>query len=296
MTNFLDSQLEVPTKGASARPRRSGFAAILAAGLLLAGCSTPQLNLKGACDELGPIMKDFGQVTPTADRYAEYAPKVRALMERADTDTKPVLETLVKAMDAGASGDTSAMWKLAGASIALVAGCAAAGSTSYTVDTPSPTPTEETAAEAVEEAEETTSVSEYTWGQSAAVEDADGNEVYITIGKPSKAKCQYSAIGCDKPEIGDRVVTVPVTIQNAGGSATEWGRDYFAVEFADGTQVQMGDGSASDYTPDNALDYEVKVRAGGKLKSTLVFEAPKGAFSVLMLTSQFGGEPLAMWD
>lgn len=58
----------------------------------------------------------------------------------------------------------------------------------------------------------------------------------------------------------------------------------------------MSDGAASDYRPDNALSYDSKVRVGGKLKSILVFEAPEGPFSVLILTSEYDGEPFAAWS
>ena len=69
----------------------------------------------------------------------------------------------------------------------------------------------------------------------------------------------------------------------------------FVLEFADGTRMDAFDGNASDYTPDNQMDYSQKIRPGATYKSSLTFEAPKGAFSVVMLDSTFGGSDLALW-
>lgn len=89
---------------------------------------------------------------------------------------------------------------------------------------------------------------------------------------------------------------ISILIENTGNSTVEWGRDFFVVEFDDGTQFEMGDGTSSDYAPDNALSDEAKVRVGGKLNSLLVFDAPEGPFSGLVPTSSFGKEPLAAWS
>ena len=134
------------------------------------------------------------------------------------------------------------------------------------------------------------------FGEALPVGSTDGASSLVTLGQPELADCQYSSIGCDAPEIGDRVVRIPILIENTGSSTVEWGRDFFVLEFDDGTQVEMGDGASSDYAPDNALSYDAKVRVGGKLNSLLVFEAPEGPFSVLVLTSSFGGEPFAAWS
>lgn len=134
------------------------------------------------------------------------------------------------------------------------------------------------------------------FGEALSTESTDGSMSNVTLGKPVLADCQYQSLGCEDPEIGDRVVQIPILIENTGSSVAEWSRDYFVLEFADGTQVQMGDGAAFDYTPDNALDYDSKVRVGGKLKTVLVFEAPKGPFSVLILTDDYDGEPFAAWS
>lgn len=144
--------------------------------------------------------------------------------------------------------------------------------------------------------EPTEEVASLAFGDTLPTRSPNGTSSDITLGKPTLADCQYSSIGCDKPEIGDRVVQIPILIENTGSSAVEWGRSYFVLEFADGTQVEMGDGASFDYMPDNALDYDAKVRVGGKLNSVLVFEAPKGPFSVLVLTSPYDGEPFAAWS
>ena len=134
------------------------------------------------------------------------------------------------------------------------------------------------------------------FGETLSTESTDGSTSNVTLGKPVLADCQYQSLGCEEPEIGDRVVQIPILIENTGSSVAEWSRDFFVLEFADGTQVQMGDGAAFDYTPDNALDYDAKVRVGGKLNTVLVFEAPKGPFSVLILTDDYDGEPFAAWS
>jgi len=55
------------------------------------------------------------------------------------------------------------------------------------------------------------------------------------------------------------------------------------------------DGPTQEYGPDNTLDYQAKVRPGGTLKTSLTFEAPKGAFAIVMLDSTYNGEDLFIW-
>ena len=129
---------------------------------------------------------------------------------------------------------------------------------------------------------------------SVAMDDGAGTAT-VTLGKPSLAKCQYQSIGCDKPETGDRVVQVPVLIQNTGTESMSWSASDFVLEFDDGTQMEASDGAAIDYQPDNAMGYDHKIRPNSKYKTVLVFEAPKGPFKVLILTSPFDGEPFAAW-
>lgn len=63
----------------------------------------------------------------------------------------------------------------------------------------------------------TESASEFTslkFGDSLPVASASGSSSIVTLGQPELAECQYSAIGCDEPEIGDRVVQIPILIEN----------------------------------------------------------------------------------
>lgn len=141
----------------------------------------------------------------------------------------------------------------------------------------------------------TETFTEIPFGESLSVKSGDNGGETVTLGKPVLAECQYSSIGCDDPEVGERVVEIPITIVNDGTETVEWGSDYFILEFADGTQMSTGDGAAFDYTPDNYMDYDVKVRPGSTYKSVLVFEAPKGPFKVLILSGSYDGEPFAAW-
>lgn len=141
----------------------------------------------------------------------------------------------------------------------------------------------------------TSSFVEIPFGTSLPVSSANQPDQTVTLGKPVLAKCQYSFIGCSKPEVGDRVVQIPITIKNDSSEAAQWGSDFFVLEFADGTQMSTTDGAAYEYAPDNSMDYDVKVRPGSTYTSLLVFEAPKGAFKVLILTSPYDGEPFAAW-
>lgn len=96
--------------------------------LTLAACAPaapPPLTLKQACDQLGVIAREFGQVQPDAARFAEYTPKMAAVVAAAEPTAQTVLTPYVRAME---SGD---VWKLAGVSIGLVPICTGAGSTEW---------------------------------------------------------------------------------------------------------------------------------------------------------------------
>jgi hypothetical protein len=135
------------------------------------------------------------------------------------------------------------------------------------------------------------------FGDAMPVETEDGAErTSITVERPTLARCQYASIGCTPPETGDRVVQVEVVINNTGDTVASWGSDYFVLEFRDGTQMLSSDGNAYEYGPSNTMDYSVKVRPGTTFRSTLVFEAPNGPFSILVLTSDFDGVPFAGWS
>lgn len=136
---------------------------------------------------------------------------------------------------------------------------------------------------------------EVPFGESLSVTSGGVSGETVTLSKPTLADCQYESIGCEDPEVGDRVIQIGITIKNDGSETAEWGNDFFILEFADGTQMAATDGAAFDYWPDNHMDYDVKVRPGSTFKSVLVFEAPKGPFKVLLLSGSYDGEPIAAW-
>lgn len=136
---------------------------------------------------------------------------------------------------------------------------------------------------------------EVPFGESLSVSSGGASGETVTLSKPTLADCQYESIGCDDPEVGDRVVQIGITIKNDGSETAEWGNDFFILEFADGTQMAATDGASFDYWPDNHMDYDVKVRPGSTFKSVLVFEAPKGPFKVLLLSDSYDGEPIGAW-
>jgi hypothetical protein len=131
------------------------LAPALAFLLVLAGCSSagasgPAGGLKATCDSLGPVMKEFGQLTPNAGRYAEFGTKVKAIADAGDAETKTALVDLLAAFDKGVARDVAATQEMAAASIVLMGKCAATGSTAYapavpassTAPAPAATPTE----------------------------------------------------------------------------------------------------------------------------------------------------------
>jgi hypothetical protein len=164
------------------------------------------------------------------------------------------------------------------------------------VESPSPEVAVDPVVDPVASPSDAYDFTELKFGEALSVTNDDETEdTLVTIGQPTLAKCQYSGY-CDDPKTGDRVVQVEITINNKGSVVSEWGSDYFVLEFADGTQMAAGDGSAFDYTPDNSLSYDLKVRPDSTYKSVLVFEAPKGAFSILILTNTYDGEPFGSWS
>ena len=124
-----------------------------------------------------------------------------------------------------------------------------------------------------------------------------GGTFEITLEAPTPARCQYPSSGCADPETGDQVVEIPITIKNTGSEAADvWGGRYFVLEFPDGTEMKMDDGVAEEYYADDAMDYSTKIGPNSRFAGTLVFEAPKRPFRVLVLPNQFFGEPLAAWS
>lgn len=152
----------------------------------------------------------------------------------------------------------------------------------------------------VERGESPTAVvsTELNFGEALPLADPEsGDSVEVTLGTPAPATCQYSSMGCAEPETADRVVQIPITIENTGSKATDvWGRRYFVLESPDGTVMKMDDGVTEAYFPDNAMDYGTKIKRNSRFTGVLVFEAPKGSFRVLILPNQFFGEPLAAWS
>jgi|EBPBio282013_DNA_FD.fasta_scaffold08940_2 hypothetical protein len=134
------------------------------------------------------------------------------------------------------------------------------------------------------------------FGTTSGFTQGDGATFTVMVGKPVKAKCQYSYSSCSKPETGDRMITSKVVISNTSKDPIEVSSSLFVLEFPDGTRMEPGDGSALEYQPDNAMDYGHKIRPGGKYSSTLTFEAPTGAFTIIMLTNSYDGEDLHGWN
>lgn len=149
-----------------------------------------------------------------------------------------------------------------------------------------------------EASESGTSSFESAFGDTAYFTQGSGSdkvELAITVGQPKEAACRYRSLGCDEPETGDRVVSVPIVIENLGDAQAEVSSGLFEVEFADGTRLSANDGAASDYRADADLGYSRTIRPGGTLNTSLTFEAPEGEFGIVMMTSTFNGEDLHIW-
>lgn len=130
------------------RPRHlfcRGLALATSAVLALSGCSTASgsASLKESCAALNAVLQEFGQVAPTAQRYAAYAPKVKAISEAGDAATKDALQPLVAALEKGAQGGDSmgAMGAQLTATLTLMPQCANAGAPLTAASSaPSPSP------------------------------------------------------------------------------------------------------------------------------------------------------------
>jgi len=177
---------------------------------------------------------------------------------------------------------------------------APAPASSSSTPAPAPTsddnfPTPEPADLETTSEEPDTTVTEGNFGDTGTFTQEDVT-FEVTVKRGVKAKCNIPGY-CDKAETGDRFINVPITIKNTGKSgALEVSESMFVIEFADGTRLESSDGKTYQYGPDNTLSYGQKVRPGGTLKTSLTFEAPKGNdYSIVMLTSAFGGEDLFIW-
>jgi hypothetical protein len=149
--------------------------------------------------------------------------------------------------------------------------------------------------EPTEEPTDVTAYSESKFGEAMSFTQGDSGTFAVRLDAPRRATCQYQSIGCDRPDTGDRVITTTATIRNTGTEPIEVDNSLFVLEFADGTRMEAGEGSASDYQPDNSMDWGHKIRPGATYKSTLTFEAPRGRFSIIMLTGTWDSEDLHGW-
>ena len=104
------------------------LAAMLAL-LALTGCTPTKLDTRATCDAVAPIMREFGKVAPTPSRYAEYTPKVKAVVDRADDAARKVFAPMVTTMEAGAKGGN--IFALAGVNLGIQSVCKGAGSTAW---------------------------------------------------------------------------------------------------------------------------------------------------------------------
>jgi hypothetical protein len=120
-------------------------------------------------------------------------------------------------------------------------------------------------------------------------------QLAITVGQPTEADCRYRSLGCDAPETGDRVISVPLIIENLGDSQVEASSQMFEIEFADGTRLSDGDGVAREYSSDADLSYSRMIRPGGTINTSLTFEAPEGEFGIVLMTNSYNGEDLHIW-
>lgn len=150
------------------------------------------------------------------------------------------------------------------------------------------------AEEAADDSAAEDGITESKFGKVSHFKDSE-TEFQVRVNKPVKAKCQYASIGCTKPETGDQVLNFPITIKNTGKAQLEVSGGLFEIEFDDGTRMGFTDGNAMEYGPDNTLDFDVKVRPGGTLKTSMTFEAPKKGYGIVMVSNMFGGEDLHIW-
>ena len=203
----------------------------LAALLALAGCSTTPapLSLKESCDALGAVLTEFGQVEPTAQRYGDYAAKVRAIQERGDATTRDALQPLVAALDKGAQGDvTGAIGAQMAATMPLMVQCATAGSSGLTpASSPpsaSPTPTSSaTPLPADDFVAELAELERTCTGDLCSV-DARVAVGYVGVDDLDKALVTVTVVGGAQPETrslvvaGDDVNTFELTAQVPKGT------------------------------------------------------------------------------
>ena len=74
---------------------------------------------------MAAVQAEFGEAQPDEARFDEFAPKVRAVVGRADAEAAQVLEPLAAAMEGGN------VWELAGVTMGVQGACSGAGSTAW---------------------------------------------------------------------------------------------------------------------------------------------------------------------
>lgn len=194
----------------------------LAALLALTSCSSPaptSVGLKDSCDALGVVLQDFGQVAPTAQRYADYLPKVKAIQDRGDATTKEALQPLVAAMDKGAQGDTSVTFGAhLAATVGLMAQCATVGSTGLAPASSTPSPSATAAPLPAEDYHAELVELERSCTGDACMVDARVGVGYIGVeDDPGRARVTFTVSGGSKTETrslivsGDEVNTIEIS-------------------------------------------------------------------------------------
>lgn len=117
----------------------------------------------------------------------------------------------------------------------------------------------------------------------------------VTVESPTAATCQNDEAGCPKPVAGARFVTAVVTIRTVGNEPVVVGPEYFALRSIGGARTGPGEAGAADYQTGNKMVSNRTVLPNTTYVSTLTFEAPQGAFSIVFLDRPFGGQELVGW-
>lgn len=147
------------------------------------------------------------------------------------------------------------------------------------------------------EAEEASLAFESEFGDTGHFTQGTDTEGFsLVVGAPTPATCRYQSFGCDEPETGDRVISVPLTFENVSDTQLEVSSGMFEIEFADGTRLSSNDGAAFDYSADSDLGYSRMIRPGATLSTSLTFEAPEGQFGIVLMSNTYQGEDLHIWS
>jgi hypothetical protein len=121
------------------------LAPALAGLLLMAGltsCST-QADLRTSCDQLHQAITadlDTGTAAPDADALARLLPKVKAIVDAGDGETKGAFAPLLASLEKVGAGDTSGGFGFLTSLSGLMGTCASAGSAAWVAVAASATP------------------------------------------------------------------------------------------------------------------------------------------------------------